>query len=372
MYSEEIFFIYCNSSRNTMGIGTSLGLTRPEYAIGQELFNFIDLDLEEYEKRRNMLYNYFFHRKSAKIEQEIISLYEQNSAFKKRHRKAKTIKQLVEHGELAEFLLKTSEAIANHPYCFFCIAEERDILEEHGLDLLFYQKRINELINFCFDQEYNPLLNELTAEERYFLWRKRNLNQIFTVEQSEINCRTNIVFLSSREFSDSEKEHLYSDEISTQTIDLIKSTNVFPLHLYYCANPVEYALCEFNSLIQINAKMKRCKRCGKYFLLKGDYNTDYCDRILPGEKLTCKKAAAIDTRKRKIQKSPILKEYERAYKRNYARLSNHKMTNEDFRLWTEKASKKRDELAAQYELTHSQDLVTEFIDYLGNKKSSDV
>ena len=43
------------------------------------------------------------------------------------------------------------------------------------------------------------------------------------------------------------------------------------------------------------------------------------------------------------------------------------MTADDFRLWTEAAIKKRDLLSKKYENTPSEQLITEFKKYLGNK-----
>ena len=80
-----------------------------------------------------------------------------------------------------------------------------------------------------------------------------------------------------------------------------------------------------------------------------------------------KKIAAISARKNKVRNNPILKEYERAYKRNYARVTNHKMTAEDFRLWTEEATQKRDAFSAEYDSNPSDQLISDFKKYLGNK-----
>lgn len=72
-------------------------------------------------------------------------------------------------------------------------------------------------------------------------------------------------------------------------------------------------------------------------------------------------------RKKKINSNPIVKEYERAYKRNYARVTNHKMNAEDFRLWSEEATQKRDAFSAEYNSNPSDQLISEFKKYLGNK-----
>lgn len=371
MRRDEIFYIYFNDSSNTMGIGTFMGLIEPEYPAGRELLNFIDLDLKEYEKRRILLNDFLNMKKKAKyakeIESKILNIYQSIPLFQERLIKPNSISDIVDSGDLGTFLLSSTESLYNHLYCNLCFGEERDLLNEHGLDLLFYQNLFKELIEFCFDQSFNPLLNQLTAEERYFLWKKRNQSPTFVVEQSAINCRTNITHITTQDFFQKDLGDLYTSKITQKTINLIKAANIFPLQLFYCNYPVEYAFCEFNALIKINAKMKRCKRCGKYFILKGDYNTDYCDRILPDEKLSCKKAAAIETRKKKIQKNPILKEYERAYKRNYARLNSKKITKEEFRLWTEEASKERDRIISEYAISPSDQIVANFKSYLGNK-----
>ena len=119
-------------------------------------------------------------------------------------------------------------------------------------------------------------------------------------------------------------------------------------------------------MIEHNIRIKKCKNCGKYFVLKGDYSTDYCDRIPDGEKFTCKKLAAMQARKKKVQDNPILK-YEKAYKRMYAHLSNHKISNEDFRLWAEAAANKRDSSLAEYSSSPSDDIINQFKEYLDNK-----
>ena len=72
-------------------------------------------------------------------------------------------------------------------------------------------------------------------------------------------------------------------------------------------------------------------------------------------------------KKKKVQNNPILKEYEKAYKRMYARLSNHNLSNENFRLWVEDASSKLDSVAAEYSSSPSDDIVNQFKEYLGNK-----
>jgi hypothetical protein len=155
--------------------------------------------------------------------------------------------------------------------------------------------------------------------------------------------------------------------ISDKIINFIKAQEIIPAFLYQAETVFDYLFFEFVKMIELNVQLGVCKNCGKYFILKGDYSTEYCDRIPKGEKFTCKKIAAIKTRKQKVQGNPILKEYEKAYKRMYARLSSHKISNEEFRLWSDKASIKRDSFVDKYNSSPSEILLIQFKKYLGNK-----
>lgn len=369
MRYDELFYIYFNDSVCKMGIGTALGLLFPEYPAGQELLNFIDLDLTEYEHYRNLLNKYFEYQKKSKnakkISEQILS--RALSVLTDLSEKPTSVDDLEKYGNMATFLLALSPKLKNHPFCHTCRGHKRDILDEHGLDLLFYQNHFKELINFCFDQSYNPLLNQLSAKERYFLWKTRNENPFLATSISNINCRTNITFVSPDISHDNNLGNLLDDEISQKTIDLVKNSAIIPLRLFYCNTPVEYAFCEFNALVTMNVKMKRCKRCGKYFILKGDYNTDYCDRIFPGQKISCKKAAAIDARKLKVKENPILQEYQRAYKRMYARITARKLSQKDFKEWSDKASRERDSIINSYGTNPPIEVINSFRKYLGNQ-----
>ena len=61
-----------------------------------------------------------------------------------------------------------------------------------------------------------------------------------------------------------------------------------------------------------------------------------------------------------LSSNPILKEYEKAYKRNYARATHKKISKESFRAWAEEAANKRDVLSAKYLADPDENLVKEF------------
>ena len=72
-------------------------------------------------------------------------------------------------------------------------------------------------------------------------------------------------------------------------------------------------------------------------------------------------------RKEKVNNNPILKEYEKAYKRNYAKFINKRWNIEEFRLWAEEATERRATTSKQYKANLNEQIVQDFKKYLGNK-----
>ena len=161
------------------------------------------------------------------------------------------------------------------------------------------------------------------------------------------------------------KEKHYCESRINQNTHIIQECKVGKR--YINNHPLSFCVTELSKMIEANVIVKRCKNCGKYFIQKQNYNNDYCNRKYNQKGQTCKDIGASLQYKNKIKDNPILKEYERAYKRNYARVTNHKLSSEDFRLWTEEATRKRDKISAEYETCPSDQLIAEFKQYLGNK-----
>jgi hypothetical protein len=46
-------------------------------------------------------------------------------------------------------------------------------------------------------------------------------------------------------------------------------------------------------MLELDMQIKRCKNCGRYFILKGNYQTEYCDRIPEGETQNCQSIGAL-------------------------------------------------------------------------------
>lgn len=238
--------------------------------------------------------------------------------------------------------------------------------------LSYIVSELKAAIDFCCNLDFNPKLNTLTSAQRYYFFINHyNKGELFN--STTHNLKTGLA-INDSSFSDELIGFLFDenfdyliDPLSEEMISFIKTKSIEPIYLFHMDSIYDFLLFEFTKMIELNIQIKVCKNCGKYFVLKGDYATDYCDRVPDGGISTCKKIAAIRARKNKVKNNPILKEYEKAYKRMYARLSNHKISNEEFRVWSDEASIKRDSFVDKYNSAPSEDLLMQFKKYLGNK-----
>ncbi len=62
-------------------------------------------------------------------------------------------------------------------------------------------------------------------------------------------------------------------------------------------------------------------------------NIEYCDRIFDEEEKSCSEIGSKRSYQKKLKKDNNLKLYDRAYKRNYARRTNGKISPQDFLEW---------------------------------------
>ena len=100
---------------------------------------------------------------------------------------------------------------------------------------------------------------------------------------------------------------------------------------------------EFTKMLEYNVYFRKCKRCGKYFIMKGNYDTNYCDRTEEGETRTCRELAAIENYKTKIADNKAIPIYNKYYKRYAARVKVRQIKEADFKKWKYAALNKRDE-----------------------------
>ena len=61
---------------------------------------------------------------------------------------------------------------------------------------------------------------------------------------------------------------------------------------YTCNSLRDMLYLEFTKILEAGLEFQQCRRCGKYFIVKGNYHGAYCDRIADGEHRTCQQLAA--------------------------------------------------------------------------------
>ena len=93
-----------------------------------------------------------------------------------------------------------------------------------------------------------------------------------------------------------------------------------------------------------------------------------CDSLYKNTGLTCQQVFADRNSKNKRKGNPILKEYDKAYKRMYARYSSRKnLSSKEYEKQKNEASRERDKALKVYEESSSQTVIDSFKQFLGNK-----
>jgi hypothetical protein len=111
---------------------------------------------------------------------------------------------------------------------------------------------------------------------------------------------------------------------------------------YITENLEDILKLEVCEMAQSGIRIKRCKNCGRYFILEKG-NMEYCDRIAPGETKPCSEIGKARTyEKRVADDNGLMALYRKSYKTHYARILAEKISKKDFEKWKKEALKKRD------------------------------
>lgn len=233
-------------------------------------------------------------------------------------------------------------------------------MKTYYLYLKNLQKEFLDLIEFCFDDEYYPeILGNMKPYESFYIYRI--LNDIPTVFDRTETFKTTIfythnnvpVWLTDKNYLKRNSRKIKTTpEISELaekfkiTPAKLKETLVTPMYLdkYYHFSTVAQMLeLEFTKMLEMNIRFRKCQRCGKYFIVKGNHGTKYCGRIADGKTQSCQKLAALEEYKRKNADNEAKKIYDKYYKRYSARLKVNQIKPKEFNQWRYKAISMRDE-----------------------------
>lgn len=222
----------------------------------------------------------------------------------------------------------------------------RECFEYYGNYLLLLQNEYLELIEFCFDENFYPnILGNLTPAERYALYRKlKHLpTELERFEMFRIYDKDENAGDINIEISSEEKE--LAERLKFNANELVKELNTpKEMNVSYIIRAVRGLLeLEFTKMLELDIHFRKCKRCGKYFIMKGNYDTNYCDRIARGEAKNCQDIMAMEKYKQKMADNAAIGIYNKYYKRYSARVKVHTILEADFKKWKYQAITKRDE-----------------------------
>ena len=230
----------------------------------------------------------------------------------------------------------------------------------YGNYLLTLQNEYKELIELCYDEDFYPeALGYLMPYERYYIYK--NLK-----DQPHIKKRTETVAITRAVPGEDNPPFSISIEtvkrrlekpvpLNEQHKELAKKYGAETNWVYYLTimphclvknyefrSINDILEIEFMKMLEENIRFRKCKRCGKYFIMKGNYDTNYCDRIEPGTTRTCKDLAAQENYKKKTEGNEAIALYQKFYKRYAARVKVRQIKEPDFKKWKYEAIVKRD------------------------------
>ena len=236
-------------------------------------------------------------------------------------------------------------------------------LEYYRQYVSFLQTEFLELIEFCLDKEFQPgVLGQLYPSERYTIWCKikgvttsHTRQETFQADSLDPHGTT---MPFGADLGDPGRELSLEVDLTPEQKAFAKEYGLpeFVLQRHYilpCFISVSYRcnslrdmlFLEFTKILEAGVEFQKCKRCGRYFVVKGNYHGVYCDRIPEGEHRTCQQLAAQKAYLNKLKynngENP-LNVYQKYYKRYFARVKAGSLRENKFRQWQYEAVWKRD------------------------------
>ncbi len=256
---------------------------------------------------------------------------------------------------------------AMFPPCFIGYEQDTDKkFEQYAGYLLTLQKEYRELLEFCYDENFYPdVLGNLYPSERYRIYRRIHdlpnefdrreeltisysttggpKHMPFGMPKDEYLKRIMYAFSKGLYLNDAEKGFAEKYGLEEANLAMLLHRPSFMSIQYDVSTAAEMLELEFTKMLEENIRFRKCKRCGKYFIMKGNYDTNYCDRIADGSTRTCQELAAIENYKTKTADNKAIALYNKYYKRYSARVKVRQIKEGDFKAWKYQALTKRNE-----------------------------
>ena len=227
----------------------------------------------------------------------------------------------------------------------------RDLLIE---DFMEKKSDLKERLELISKYSQNSTVKNLSTNERLYLYEAKRVFDIHYVNTNPahalfLDTKFKIKYICNKDLSLQEKRLDIED-----VVNLIKEKHIIAEEMYELANAEEQIRFELFKIIQNNFTINKCENCGKLFIpvttsknknQKGRNDQKYCNNLYLDTGKTCREIGALNKRKEKVQKSPILKEFQREYKRMHGLHYNHtkEFSEKKFKEWSKKAHKLKDQ-----------------------------
>lgn len=218
----------------------------------------------------------------------------------------------------------------------------RDLLIK---DFIEKKSDLKERLELISKYSQNSTVKNLSTNERLYLYEAKRVFDIHYVNTNPayalfLDTKFRTKYICNAELSLQEKRLDVED-----VVNLIKEKHIMAEEVYELANAEEQIRFELFKIIQNNFTINKCENCGKLFIpvtssknksQKGRNDQKYCNNLYKDTGKTCRQIGASNRHKEKVEDSPILKEFNKEYKKMYGRHYKHpkEFSEKKFKQWS--------------------------------------
>ena len=182
----------------------------------------------------------------------------------------------------------------------------------------FLQTKFFTLITFCFDQGfYYEELGSMTAAQRLYVYAETH--------KGDVPQEITQAYLFDSTFLETFKETKKATPLEAAFgipagyVGHIRNSSAAMIVQYSLSSAFDVLSLGFYQMLERNIKIKKCKNCDRYFLVKTKRNSDYCDRLVNDTTQTCQQLAAVTKFAKKNEQNMPYKVFTKYYKRYHER-----------------------------------------------------
>ncbi len=221
----------------------------------------------------------------------------------------------------------------------------RDLLIDNFIEK---KKDLKERLELISKYSNNSLVRNLSVPEKLFLYETKRVFDIHYVNTKPAHALFLDTKFKTKYICDTELSFEERKLDIENIVSIIKEKHIAAEEVYELENTEEQIRFELFKVIQNNFTINKCENCGRLFIpitssknsnQKGRNDQKYCNNLFLDTGKTCKEIGALNKRKGKVNDSPILKEFQREYKRMYGLHYNHQkdFKEKQFKEWSKKA-----------------------------------